>query len=380
MLPDYAGGSLLNLMATIAQACGARPRHAPLRDLPTPDVAAARNVVLLILDGLGDRLLRSHGAGGELARRRRASMTSVFPSTTASAITTSYTGASPLEHGLTGWYVYFGEAGCVGASLSFTSRGDWLPLSRRGATPSGLYAGEPLFAQLARRSVIVTTRDIVDSIYNQHYCRGVDRIAYDRVGELPEAVARAVKSSPEAKFVYAYWPEYDRVSHRYGSQSARALEEIEKVDAAFGHLLAELSGTDSIVIATADHGFVDVPPECSLELPPELASLLRFPLCGERRIAYCHTIEKELFERRAKEWFADRADVRPSAELADEGWFGPGRAHPRFAERIGDVALVMRERYTIKDWVAGEARHLHVGNHGGTSEDEMLIPLIVERT
>ena len=40
----------------------------------------------------------------------------------------------------------------------------------------------------------------------------------------------------------------------------------------------------------------------------------------------------------------------------------------------------MRGRYTVKDWVAGEARHLHVGNHGGTSEDEMLIPLILETT
>ena len=50
----------------------------------------------------------------------------------------------------------------------------------------------------------------------------------------------------------------------------------------------------------------------------------------------------------------------------------------RFAERIGDVALVMRDSYTVKDWVPGESRHVHIGNHGGTSEDEMMIPLIVE--
>ena len=74
----------------------------------------------------------------------------------------------------------------------------------------------------------------------------------------------------------------------------------------------------------------------------------------------------------------ERADVRPSRELADEGWFGPGTEHARFAERIGDVALVMRGRYTVKDWTPGEARHLHIGNHGGTSADEMMIPLIVE--
>jgi hypothetical protein len=34
----------------------------------------------------------------------------------------------------------------------------------------------------------------------------------------------------------------------------------------------------------------------------------------------------------------------------------------------------------VKDWTPGEARHLHIGNHGGPSADEMMIPLIVEST
>ena len=46
--------------------------------------------------------------------------------------------------------------------------------------------------------------------------------------------------------------------------------------------------------------------------------------------------------QKAKDWLGERADVRPSRELLDEGWFGPGTPHPSFAERIGDVALVMR--------------------------------------
>src|SRR5437762_13718179 len=83
---------------------------------------------------------------------------------------------------------------------------------------------------------------------------------------------------------------------------------------------------------------------------------------------------------RARQWLGDRADVRPSRELLREGWFGPGTPHPRIDERVGDVTLVMRGRYAVKDWTPGEPRHLHIGNHGGTSEDEMMIPLIVETT
>src|SRR5512138_1463647 len=116
MRPDYDGGSLVNLVASVVAARGGTPLHAPLKNLRL--ASDARNLVLFIIDGLGDRFLARRGAGGELARRRRRAITSVFPSTTASAITTSYTGATPLEHGLTGWFTYFGEAGCVSAAAA----------------------------------------------------------------------------------------------------------------------------------------------------------------------------------------------------------------------------------------------------------------------
>jgi hypothetical protein len=380
MQPDYSGGSLVNLVATIVAARGGKPLHAPLAKLPVSELRDARNIVLLIVDGLGDHYLLGRGAGSELARRRRAALTSVFPSTTASAITTSYTGRTPLEHGLTGWFTYFGEAGCVSAALPFRSRGDYLPLARRGVTPDQIYVCRPIFESMTDACFVVTYKEIVDSEYNTVHCRGAHRVAYETLEDLVLQVENAIKSSADRKFIYAYWPVYDMVSHRHGAGSAEAFEQFAKFDAAFGELLARLAGTDSLVIATADHGFIDVAPEESLELPASLASLLRFPLCGERRVAYCHVHDAPLFVEKAKEWLGERADVMPSRRLVDEGWFGPGAPHPRFAERIGDVALVMRGRYAVKDWTPGESRSLHIGNHGGTSEDEMLIPLIMEAT
>jgi len=233
---------------------------------------------------------------------------------------------------------------------------------------------------LPGNSFVVTYKEIIDSEYNTCHCRGAQCVAYETLDELVAQIEGAVKSGADRKFVYAYWPVYDMVSHRYGAGSAEAFEQFAKIDAAFGTLLARLSGTDSVVIATADHGFIDVAPEESFELPVSLASLLRFPLCGERRVAYCHVHDVKTFMQKAKDWLGEHADVIPSQNLADEGWFGPGTPHPRFKERIGDVALVMRGRYTVKDWTPGESRHLHIGNHGGTSDDEMLIPLILEAT
>lgn len=377
MLPDYRGGSLVNLIASIVEGCGGRPRHAPLRLLPAREVAAARNVVLFVIDGLGDNYLMRQ-ARGELARRRRAAITSVFPSTTASAITTTYTGCTPLEHGLTGWFTYFGEAGYVVAPLPFRTRGENVPLREKGFAPQRAFPAEPYFSSLGRRALVVTHQQIVDSEYNVRHCAGAERRTHKSLEELVDQVESIVKSERAPKFIYAYWPEYDALSHRHGSLSPAAAAEFARVDEAFGRLVARLSGTDSLIVATADHGFIDVPAEDALELAPDLAAMLRLPLCGERRVAYCHVHAVDDFLQKAKDWLGERAEVRRSSELLDEGWFGPGVPHPRFAERIGDIALVMRGRATVKDWTPGEPRHLHIGNHGGLSEDEMLIPLIVE--
>ena len=374
--PDYSGNGFVNLVASLVEARGGAPRHVPLAGLPPAELRAATNIVFLIVDGLGDNYLRANGAGGAIARHRRGPISAVFPSTTASAITTSFTGAAPIEHGLTGWFTYFPEAACVGAPLPFQRRGEKASL---GVAPERIFAEPSLFDTLATRALVVSWRTIIDSTYNAFHCGRAERLAYDDLPGFVEQTVAAVKSGPGKKLVYAYWPEFDQLAHRYGVASAEVRAHFDALDAAFGQLLERLAGSDTLVVLTADHGFVDSPPSESVELPPALSSMLRFPLCGERRVAFCHVHDEKTFMAKAMDLLGERAQVRPSRELADEGWFGGGRPHARFAQRIGDVALLMRGRGTVKDWVPGESRHLHIGNHGGTSEDEMHIPLVVAK-
>src|SRR4026207_2533469 len=117
--PNYSGGGFVNLVASLVEACGGAPRHPSLVSLPVAEVRSARNVVFLIVDGLGDNYLQANGAGGQLAAHRRGAISASSPPPPASASTTSFTGAPPLEHGLTGWFTYFSEAACVGTPLPF---------------------------------------------------------------------------------------------------------------------------------------------------------------------------------------------------------------------------------------------------------------------
>ncbi|MBI2312586.1 MAG: alkaline phosphatase family protein [Betaproteobacteria bacterium] len=380
-LPDYHGGSLVNLMASVAAARGAGSAYAPLRGLDAATLAHARNIVLILIDGLGYNYLNANGRGGALHRHLKGPMTSVFPPTTAAAITTLHTGVAPQQHGLTGWFTYFREVGDVLAVLPFRSRHGGSSLTTMGIEPAQLFSAPAIFDSLACPSWIVSHKSIVDSDYNLFHSGNASRVGYDNLKHFFQAIELTVKENREPKYVYAYYPELDALSHTFGASSPPVAKLFRKIDALFEELLEALAGTDSVVIVTADHGFVDVKPEETLELAnfPRLAETLVLPLCGGRRVGYCyvHPEKTRQFEDYARELLAPYADLYRSADLIERGWFGLGAPHPRLHERIGHYALVMKGNYAIKDWVLGERHHVHLGAHGGVSAAEMLIPLVV---
>jgi hypothetical protein len=380
VFPDYVGHGLLNLVASCASACGARPAHPTLSGTHLEHLSQARNVVLLIVDGLGYNYLAAR-AGSRLHSGLAARLTSVFPSTTASAITTTFTARAPAEHGLTGWYTWFPEVDAVVAPLPFKLRGTQDTPEMRGIQPAALYAGDPMFDALGVSNFVVSPTDIIDSGYNRHYCGRATRIGYMGMAGLVSQTEAAVKSSGARKFIYSYTPEFDACAHRFGVDSPQTASVFGAIDEAVSSLLARLSGTDTALVVTADHGFIDCPPDHALDLDecPDLRNLLRLPLTGERRAAFCHVLpgRQEEFAARARDWLDGRADIVSGTSLVDAGYFGPGPRHPQLHERAGDVALLMRGSWTVKDWLPGEHRTLHIGNHGGLSPDEMYIPLVL---
>src|SRR5690242_10315189 len=134
ILADYAGGSIVNLMSTISSSFGARDGpYAALRD---PAIGACLRdrgrVVLIVIDGLGADRLARHYNGSTLHRHLHGTLTSVFPSTTATAITTFLTGLAPAQHGLTGWHMYFPDVATVGSVLPLRTRRTDQPLTALG--------------------------------------------------------------------------------------------------------------------------------------------------------------------------------------------------------------------------------------------------------
>lgn len=375
-IPDYGDGGLYRLAREMRDWLHDEAAAWPLAGVGAGERAL---VVLLVIDGLGDNFLARHGAGGALRAHRAGRLSSVFPSTTASAVTTLMTGLAPAQHGLNGWFIHDRRFGGVIAPLPLQRRGNG-PLEAVALLPR-LFPYPSAFAGACRPVVVVSPAEIAGSGFSRRHSRGARVRPYRSLAGLEEAVvaeAQALRAS--GGLVHAYYSSFDALSHQFGCQSEEVLSCFAHIDAFFTRLVARLEGTGARLLLTADHGFIDVPDERALQLAawPGVAAMLEAPLFGERRAAFCAVREGAAAEFAA--WAASelggRAVLVEAAALRRSGLLGPGRPHRRLAERVGSHVLLMEAGWTIADRVEGEKPVSMRGVHGGLSADEMWVPLV----
>ncbi|MCW8947701.1 MAG: alkaline phosphatase family protein [Sedimenticola sp.] len=382
IFPDYYGGSIANLMSSIAQAMGDWDTgYAPLAMLDRERLGTARNLVMLVVDGLGYQHLKTHAPDSVLFRHTIGSITSVCPSTTATAIPTFLSGLPPQQHGLTGWFTYFAEVGAILTILPYTTRLGRMPIDERILHPRELSGVVPFYDRLAVDSHLVIPDWIAGSTFNRAFT-GSGRIRPYRGGlqGMFKGIQGAVNSGRGRNFIYAYWPEFDSLSHEHGVASPEVAVHLQALDQAFDAMTARLRGTDTLLLVTADHGFIDTTPEHTIRLSdhPVLADTLMMPLCGEPRLAFCyvHPDRQHIFESYIEQELSKAVTLFRSEQLLAEGCFGLGEPHPRLRDRIGHYTLVMKQNYIMTSELPGERPLAHIGVHGGLSSHEMYVPLI----
>jgi hypothetical protein len=380
MIPDYRDGSIVNLVASIQLRFGSRPAYGPLKILPQESLKS-RNVVLMVVDGLGHRFLESFGRDSFMWRHNIGPITSVFPSTTASAVTSFLTGVAPQQHAVTGWYMYLKEMGVVATTLLMEPRYGGSTFTN--IRPEDIFHQRSIFGDLNVLSYSVTTRQIGKSGYNGLMAANSKFVYYRDMAGMFGAVRKLVKSKGK-KFIHAYWPEHDKLHHHHSSRDRRVLNHLRQLDRRFELFIRSIRGTDTTVILTADHGLIDIPKGRTIRVKdhPKFAECLTLPICGEPRLCYCYVRPSKArqFESYVRREFKNCCSLYKSDYLIKKGYFGLGKPHSSLFDRVGDYILVPKKDYCFLDTLLGEDRSIHKGRHGGTSDDEMLVPLVVVKT
>jgi Type I phosphodiesterase / nucleotide pyrophosphatase len=369
--PPYGTQTLAELLPAVAASLGAAVAPAP-GALRLPQ---APRIVVLLVDGLGDVLLRARSGHAPYLRSLLADgrrLSSGFPSTTATSMGSFGTGLPPGAHGLVGYEVLDPARDVLVNQLS------WEPY----VDPHAWQPNPTVFERLAASGLPVTRIGPAyfdGSGLTESALRGGAFLAAESFDARIDAALLALAAAPRG-LVYLYWGDIDKVGHVHGSQSWEWGEELTRVDDAVRRL-AERLPPDAVLHITADHGMVDVAMADRLDLAvdAELAAGVRHS-GGEPRALhlYCEPGAAEDVRATWTERLDGRAWVRRRADAVAEGWFGPVSPHVR--PRLGDVIVA-----TAPDIAVVDSRHQRpqllslIGLHGSLTEQETAVPLLTVR-
>jgi predicted AlkP superfamily pyrophosphatase or phosphodiesterase len=401
--PHYDRQSLINIPASICHWLGVPTFGAPpLADEILQAMGGPfKHVVMLLVDGLGLQQLQqliqpssNKPATGRfsfwsrlLADAVLAPISSVAPSTTASALTSLWTGQPPAVHGIMGYEMYLKEYGLIANMLTHSPAsfsGDVNGLRRSGFNPETFLPVPTLGPHLAQSDIATY------ALQHMAIARsGLSSMLFPAVNVTPfrspsdlwvTLPALLDKHKDETSYTYIYWGELDELSHRFGPQDRRVELEFTLFSYLLDDCINELrrhARGDTLFLITADHGHLHTPQIVDQETRyhPVFTSSLHMLPSGESRLAYLYARpghEASLLDYIAQVW-PGRFELTSAASALAAGLFGEGSIHPNLAERIGDFILFAQDNAYL--WWNAHDNPL-LGRHGGLTPTEMIVPLI----
>lgn len=337
---------------------------------PLPSV---RSAIVFVVDGLGARNLssrRAHARFLAAAMARRDTAATVFPSTTAAALTSLWTGVWPGVHGVVGYRALVPETGVVENQLTGWDAGGLDPLTWQRAAPFFAVAAEE-----GRPVFVVSKPEYSDSGFTRATLRGAEIHGAASLAERADLAAHLARAHDGA-LVYLYAPELDVIGHRVGWESERWAHGLEELDGV-ARRLHERAGRDVGVVLTADHGMVDVPAERQVLFGDGPLTHGVRAVGGEPRMLHLYAAPGAASAVHAA-WLAEqsRSWVLTRDEAVDAGLFG-AVVDPAVRERIGDVLVAARARIAYyDDRVADTSPRRMIGQHGSLTDEETTVPFI----
>jgi len=337
----------------------------------------------VVIDGLGFAQLRKLLARGYgrsfFAERTPQVISTVFPATTATAVTTLSTGASPAEHGILGWFLNFPDLGILSVVLLAETRTkvslahDSFDLGRYLDIPSHLNSIP------CRREIFVDPK-----LGASRFSRGVGHWhklrPFQKLTDLID-FTHSFARAPRQAVAYAYWPRLDTLSHRYGCFSRQAREEFQAIDQVLAGCAGEIAGTNTLMLVLADHGLVDCPASKQIDVAAIdgfLDCLATLPAGDPRHlICYVRPSKVKKFLACVKRTLGDACACVPGSVLYRSGAFGPGPDHKALCARIGDFHLLAQPGYALPCSLPQLPKKRLRANHGGMTSEEIQVPLYV---
>ena len=367
LFPDY-NRCQVNIANSILKYYGAKTSHSSLKELDKYLNKDYKNVVLILYDGFGSKLIENNlGKDSFLCKNKVDDLTAVFPATTTAATTSIISGLTPIEHCWLGWNIYV-------KSLDKTVT-MFKNVLKDTDTPAADY-------NVTKREFPYAT--IFDQINatdhcQAHYLSPFDGTHYDtnNLDDMYDKIAN-ICGNGEKNFVYAYCAEPDATMHGYGTRSDQSIDMMRFLDDKTKELCDRL-GDDTLIIITADHGHMDIKKHFVLTDYPKLKNMLARETSLETRAVNFFVKEGMIkaFQQEFKKQFSeDDFILSTKREVIDRRLFGDGTPNAKFDSCLGDFLVIAVSDASIVDDYNAPSLGLK-SHHAGLTENEVLIPLII---
>lgn len=372
--PDYKN-CILNTITSILKYYNVETKHDSLPILDKMLNKNYKNVVLVILDGMGEHILNNISPDGYFAKNKVAKLTSVYPSTTTAAITTYYSGKPPYETGWIAWSQYFKEYGRALDTL--TRRESYFREEIRNPkidVYKEIINYETVFERIEKASPNIKAYEIMPAYAEVKAKRS---LRADNIEDICEDIKDICQNNGE-KFILAYLDNPDGLLHKYGCNSEEAKEMIIDAEKQIERLCKSLE--DTIVIVSADHGHKDINKAYTLLDYPEIQDCLIMPPSLESRVIAFWVKEdrKKDFEKIFKQEFDGEFLLFTKEEFLAKNFLGFGEKHKKIDDFIGNyIALSISDAMIRLETFLVEGKPVKKSTHCGLTKDEMEVPLIV---
>lgn len=397
ILPNYSGYGLTSLVPSVGRWLGSKALPSPAfgEDILRHFENRYRRVVVLLVDALGyNQLLHLMEEGYADFWRKKLDeghlfpITSVTPSTTATALTTLWTGADPNQHGVIGFEMWHWQLGMVINNIfhqptSFEN--DMGGLWRAGFDPNTFLGLEPVGSHFKRSGIearAIMPAHIINSGLSRMHLADTQFHGYVAEEDMWITLRKILNMpSRQNQYVYAYWSLVDSLMHRFGTYAESVSVAFENFSRGLERLvLKELNpdlNQDTLFILSADHGSVTTPvnEDYSLANHPELRDMLVLPPTCEARLPFFYVKPWQDAAVRAyfdSVWPGKYVFMRREKAL-QMGLFGLGEDNADLRNRVGDMIAIPVDPEAYLWWPA-KANRMN-GRHGGLHQDEMLVPL-----
>lgn len=344
-----------------------------------------RRVILLLVDGLGDELLRAHAQEAPgLNSFRKDPVTAGFPATTAASLPSLGTTRPPGEHGLVGYTMAMPGYDRLLNNLGWALYGVGPRTDLRPElVPERIQPLPTIFEQAQAAGIPVTHigKAIHEgSGFTRAGLRGGRFMAADTAETVADEAVRAVRATTGA-FVYAYYADLDYQGHVAGPQSQSWRDELMRVDGMV-RSLSERLPPGVLLAVTGDHGMVSLSPTqlVDLDREPALVAGLRL-VGGEARARHLYVLPGAEADVAAA-WqaqFGDRMTIWTREEAVTLGLFGPV-VTDAVRPRIGDLVAAAFGPVGVVQRSVDPAQGRFVGHHGSLTSAEQLVPLLLYRS